>query len=161
MQNNTQAQSIFFEKFVNAITSSLYPTGGHVVKSYSGLVMIEDVENIRQSFYCYVTNDEKDKIQANMRVPLKIVNNCYQTIQDFLSETILKNPSLQNIGVRDSGVVIGSIFDECLKTDKAPVLRHSKSGSSPFVIELVTTQGGDKYVLRWNMFGLPTQTLVI
>ena len=152
MQNNTQTQSDFLEKFVNAITSSLYPNGGHVVKSYSDLVTIEDVENIRQSFYCYITDDVKDKVQANTRVPLKIVNNCYQTIQDFLNETILKNPSLHNIGVRDTGVVIGTIFDECLKTDKAPVLRHSKSGSSPFVIELVTTQGGDKYALRWNIF---------
>ena len=152
MQNNTQTQSDFLEKFVNAITSSLYPNGGHVVKSYSDLVTIEDVENIRQSFYCYITDDVKDKIQANMREPLKIVNNCYQTIQDFLNETILKNPSLHNIGVHDTGVVIGTIFDECLKTDKEVVLRHSKSGNNPFVIELVTTQGGDKYVLRWNMF---------
>ena len=156
MQNNTQAQSDFLGKFVNAITSSLYPTGGHVVKSYSGLVVIEDAGNIRQSFYCYITDDEKDKVQAIMREPLKIVNNCYQTIQDFLSETILKNPSLHNIGVRDTGVVIGTIFDECRKTDKAAVLRRSKSGNQPLVIELVTTQGGDKYVLRWNMFRLPT-----
>ena len=152
MQNNTQTQSDFLEKFVNAITSSLYPNGGYFVKSYSDLVTIEDVENIRQSFYCYITDDVKDKIQANMREPLKIVNNCYQTIQDFLNETILKNPSLHNIGVHDTGVVIGTIFDECLKTDKEVVLRHSKSGNNPFVIELVTTQGGDKYVLRWNMF---------
>lgn len=152
MQNNTQTQSDFLEKFVNAITSSLYPNGGHVVKSYSDLVTIEDVENIRQSFYCYVTDDVKDKIQANMREPLKIVNNCYQTIQDFLNETVLKNPSLHNIGVRDTGVVIGTIFDECFKTDKEAVLRHSKSSNNPFVIELVTTQGGDKYALRWNIF---------